>query len=1446
MGDHTVNRLWSVDAGEEEWLRLIEFIDPGCEAVEDVIAQAKAKAPNGEFPAYVPPLGWEGSIADLVNCQVKAIYETLRERRIGYAVERWDSRPTAQVIRAHAEVLDSKSIGGPCLDLVLLFAACLEHVGIHPILVVLGSGEGRHAVLGYRLREPSRDPHMPAGTVSHFLSAQQLDELVDKREIEFLGCTGITKGEDVDFDVAQYGKHEDKRGDREYLGGWDFFRNWDLKFALDVKVARCTALTCELITYLEGLRAQALALPDAFKFPADVSFTDIRLPVKLKRGLRRYSEAEARAHEVERRQRLDDEARAYYYPWPSQEELEREGERPLDWDRQVRGRLKRAVILGDPGSGKTWLLKHEALLLAEEALGEERLLEIEVRGEADQIEAALDKGCLPSELEKAFRDEGHPLTSPAWLQPAGSREWLLVSGGWGLVIRREGDVFALYRPKLGEYPLSEPKIRLPIFLSLSSIASQLDRDPKRTFEDALIAALEQMSTPGKELKRWVARAWNEGNIVLLLDAMDEVPFGSRELLYTKLENFARKYPRVRILVTSRIVGYSGAPFPRGAYEEFEILPFDRRQQRDFVRIWFRSRPERAGAFLAELRRLPQVRALAQIPLLLALMCRLFDGREELPKSRAEIYGSCIRGMLRQDWRKPRSEDDPYLDAKLELLEECAFELFRKGKELFSFEELRNHLGELLKGHSYLKKDLKDKSPRALAEELQKDGILIKAGAGEDPPFLFLHLTFQEYLAACALARRREPVELDGEEIPEWLAIVKSRLFSPRWREVILLLAATLEDATPLVQAIWQEPEDIFLGRLLLAGECLVNAEYVQDALTDEVIDEVFAIARDETRCPLRHLYWKTRSSLENLLGKLARVHEEAFKRLISLVEREKDPMFIKALGVSHIDRATSQLKQLVKDEDPLVREYAIVALGEVGTKQAVSCLVEVIRQGFHLVDKGVAIEALINIGTESVVIELACLTQESSLDEQTQRLIMEGLARIGCERAISYLVEIIHGDDYNLREAAVSSLEKVNIGSARPLIELLHNPDPLVRQRTCKALGKVRDPSAVKSVIKLLADRELSVRLAAIRALGAMGNSQAVKPLIDLLSDKAVAYSAAKALGELSDPRAFEPLVALLSDRHLMLHAAKALVRIGDLRAAKPLASLLPKVSFWLRIPLIRALAGLKDPRIVEALLDHFQRAYGAYEKAEIIRALGELGDSRVIPVLIETLWDSDVVDLIKRTRDKDTPVVEPHAAIEPWEDPLRLLRAAVEALVKLDGPQVKRELLKVLHEHPIVEIRAEAARALGRVGGPEVVSALLSILSRRGSLPFGIVIGAIEAIGELRSEKAASELINELINILETPDTQFIELRNHILTRIFGVRDKGPVLSPVQRSALNAARSVASTGFIPVAMNMYARYSDTDQHLAVSVLWDISRAQSVRIFSDGTWIRIGEGKESR
>jgi predicted NACHT family NTPase len=259
------------------------------------------------------------------------------------------------------------------------------------------------------------------------------------------------------------------------------------------------------------------------------------------------------------------------------------------------------------------------------------------------------------------------------------------------------------------------------------------------------------------------------------------------------------------------------------------------------------------------------------------MCRLFDESDEFPKSRAELYEACIWGILTREWKTPRSEDEPYLHAKLRLVEEIAYRLFIAEKELFYLDELLDLVEGVFQDQPRLEQNLQNKSPSALISELQRDGLLIKAGAGVNPPFLFLHLTFQEYLAARALARRTKMLELDGQEVPEWLKLVKPHFFEPRWEEVIRLLASKLEDATPLVQAIWDEPEDLFLDRLFLAGKCLADARHVEKDLQDKIIKEVFARLERLELTEIREL-------LARLVGILAARYVELFQKLVSMLK----------------------------------------------------------------------------------------------------------------------------------------------------------------------------------------------------------------------------------------------------------------------------------------------------------------------------------------------------------------------------------------------------------------------------------------------------------------------------------------------------------------------------------------------------------------------------------
>jgi hypothetical protein len=883
-----MKRKWSFTGGKEEKLRLIEFIDPSAEVLKPILKQAEQKLKDltssregkafDELCAYVAPPDFlrYGNLDDYVRCQIEAVYEALRSREIGYALERWDSQPTAQVIRTHKEMLDSEEIGGTCIDLVVLMAACLEVIGIQALVVIIENQGERHAILGYRLREQRYGRETQAEEMPHILSEQQLHRLTASEAVEFVNCTGITRGENVDFKQAR-------------KQGWDYLEGWKLLFALDVKAARRTVLTRQMLEYLEGVKDDALTLPPAFGFPPNSSFPKIRVQVKVRKGHRRYSEAEANALEMSRRQAYADEElmiKAYQYPWPLAEDREREAERALDWDLEGRKRFKRTVILGDPGFGKTWLLKHEAWNLAEHAMVK-----------------------LKKQLKK--------------------------------------------------YPFAEADFQLPIFLPLAQLATQIDRQEQAApIEKALVAASQKRYPVGKSLKEWMWNNINSEQCVLLLDALDEVPADQKENLCKLLDDFARKQVKPKILLTSRLVGYPGPPFPLGQEGEFELLPFDRYQERDFVRAWFARWPERGNLFLQKLKDSPQLKGLAGVPLLLALMCRLFVKREGLPKTRAELYAGCISGIIGQGWKTPRAED-PYSDARSELSEELGFALFAKGKELFSLRELRATVRSISQDpdRAYLKEDLKGKSSVDLVEELEEDGLLIRAGAGDNPPYLFLHLTFQEYLTACALRLRTSIVELDGTKMPEWLKIVKPRLFDPRWEEVIRLLAGKLEDATPLIQAIWEEPEDLFLDRLILAGECLVDARSVstrmRKRIVEKVIDLAKKIAKSDSENRMNQLTFSNLLMIEftwerftALLGMLAASHECVLRQLVQMIE---DPVFdtrfvVRILARTRADEVVPALIPLLKDSDRDVRLGAAEALRKIGSEEAVPALITVLKE----------------------------------------------------------------------------------------------------------------------------------------------------------------------------------------------------------------------------------------------------------------------------------------------------------------------------------------------------------------------------------------------------------------------------------------------------------------------------------------------------------------------
>jgi hypothetical protein len=269
----------------------------------------------------------------------------------------------------------------------------------------------------------------------------------------------------------------------------------------------------------------------------------------------------------------------------------------------------------------------------------------------------------------------------------------------------------------------------------------------------------------------------------------------------------------------------------------ELLPFDDGQMGQFVDGFFAGEPAAGKDMREMLRRMPQVRGMAQIPLLLGFLCALYrDQRKETSKPRdwnlvrrTDLYEECTERLLSGAWRdKDKESPREMIRRKLRFATHLAYRLFVQSKEQFSWEELAATIQAIWRWPAGpLPEDKEEQVHDRITELSAKDGLLEEAGARKKAPYLFLHLTFQEYLTACHLARLinergwdKAMVPIDGREVPA-KQFLDRKAWLPNWQEVIVLLAGNLKDPVPLLELLADESkDDLFHHRLALAALCL--------------------------------------------------------------------------------------------------------------------------------------------------------------------------------------------------------------------------------------------------------------------------------------------------------------------------------------------------------------------------------------------------------------------------------------------------------------------------------------------------------------------------------------------------------------------------------------------------------------------------------------------------
>lgn len=151
-----------------------------------------------------------------------------------------------------------------------------------------------------------------------------------------------------------------------------------------------------------------------------------------------------------------------------------------------------------------------------------------------------------------------------------------------------------------------------------------------------------------------------------------------------------------------------------------------------------------------------------------------------------------------------------------------------------------------------------------------------------------------------------------------------------------------------------------------------------------------------------------------------------------------------------------------------------------------------------------------------------------------------------------------------------------------------------------------------------------------------------------------------------------------------------------------------------IRATALNALFGLKVADADELALDGLNDEDG-FVRATAAKLLGDAGDRAYAPALVACL--SEDPDPVARQRAAEAlHVLGGPDAVEALarglEDPMeKVRRASIQGLRDLDPGYARNTLLRLLRDDAVWEIRAQAARTLGLIEGPEIVSALKAAL---------------------------------------------------------------------------------------------------------------------------------------
>jgi predicted NACHT family NTPase len=302
---------------------------------------------------------------------------------------------------------------------------------------------------------------------------------------------------------------------------------------------------------------------------------------------------------------------------------------------------------------------------------------------------------------------------------------------------------------------------------------------------------------------------NAGRALILLDGLDEVKETDSSRVLRQIKEFSQQFPLNQFIITCRI---AAKEYTFEKFTEVEVADFNDKQIADFSDKWFRSKndPIKAERFLQRLKEDAPIRELATSPLLLTLLCLVFEDTGSFPTNRARLYGQGIEKLLRKWNPREREGDRIYKklspDYREELLIQIAWKTFKHGNYFFNQIETAQQIRQYIQSlPGILPEDLLQLDSKAVLESIEaQHGLLVERARGI---YSFSHLTFHEYFTARKIVTSCNPYGVDDPT----LQMLVSHVAEKRWREVFLLTVGMLESADVLLRLIKVQIDGLLAG-----------------------------------------------------------------------------------------------------------------------------------------------------------------------------------------------------------------------------------------------------------------------------------------------------------------------------------------------------------------------------------------------------------------------------------------------------------------------------------------------------------------------------------------------------------------------------------------------------------------------------------------------------------